>query len=74
MVIIRDNAGNIIGKEASSKYVPTRLLRNRREQQLCDAQMGIVRSKPAQPTAEQRREAAFENRFIRQMNSAELAQ
>ena len=36
MVIIRDLAGNIIGKEASAHYTPTRKLRNAREQQLCD--------------------------------------
>lgn len=43
MVIIRDNSGNIIGKEASGGYTPTRKLRAAHEQRLCDAQMGIVR-------------------------------
>jgi hypothetical protein len=43
MIIIRDNNGNIIGKEASATYTPTRVLRARREQELCDKQMGIVR-------------------------------
>jgi len=29
MVIIRDNTGKVIGKEASASYVSTRMLRNR---------------------------------------------
>lgn len=46
MVIVRDLAGNIIGKEASQSYVSTRTLRNAHERKLCDAQMGIVRETP----------------------------
>lgn len=43
MIIIRDNSGNIVGKQASQHYTPTRVLRARHEQALNDAQMGIVR-------------------------------
>ena len=43
MIIIRDLDGNIIGKEASGTYTPTRVLRNRREKELCDKQMGVVK-------------------------------
>jgi len=68
MVIIRDLVtGEVIGKEASARYVPTRKLRAAHEQALCDKQMGIE-STP-EPTPEARAEAQFEDRFIRIMNS-----
>ena len=65
MVIIRDNNGNIIGKEASAHYVPTRKLRNAHEQKLCDAAMGITRD---EPTPEARYEHAFETRLVAHIN------
>ena len=69
MVIIRDNNGNVIGKEASAHYVSTRKLRNAHEQALCDKAMGIVRNEPS--TAEQRFEHDFESAFIKIINGAE---
>ena len=54
MVIIRDNNGNVIGKQASERYVPTRKLRNAHEQRLCDKAMGIERPTPTPSKAEQR--------------------
>ena len=67
MVIIRDNNGNIIGKEASAHYVPTRKLRNAHEQKLCDRAMGITRD---EPTPEAIGEREFEARLIANVNGS----
>jgi len=45
MIIIKDNQGNVIGQEESQPYISTRTLRKRKEQGLCDRQLGIVRGK-----------------------------
>ena len=68
MVIIRDLQGNIIGKEASASYTPTRKLRAAHEQKLCDAQMGIDRTaeREARQTARQSRQTA---RLARQLEA-----
>jgi hypothetical protein len=58
MVIIRDlETGEVIGKEASARYVPTRKLRAAREQALCDAACGIDRTALALENEERARRA-----------------